>query len=93
MVERVLSQNISHHKIGSFRGVDSIDFNGTVRKSETREERLEMLWQYQIEKTRGYIIKSIAWNQVKISNIVNSYNGGVIFCLRWRLISVKTIEF
>ena len=78
MVERVLSQNISHNKIGSFRGVDSIDFNGTVGKSESREERLEMLWQYQIEKTRGYVIKSIAWNQVKISNIlnVNSHAGG-----------------
>jgi len=95
LVERVLSQNISHHKIGSFRGVDSIDFNGTVGKSESREERLEMLWQYQIEKTRGYVIKSIAWNQENPDIVAVGYgwddsdvDKGLICC--WNM---KNLEF
>ena len=66
-MERVVSQNISHQKIGAFRGVDAIDFDGRVErveKSQANEERLEMLWQYNVEKSRGFVTKSIAWNQV-----------------------------
>ena len=80
LVERVISQNISQDRIGTFRGVQPLDFNGEKLEIISDDvQKLHQLWIFQSEHTRGFTVKTMAWNTANPDILGISFTSTYLF--------------
>lgn len=72
VAERSIQQNVYHDKFRSYRGIPA---SAASEEQDTAnpEIRLDPLWAFQCEETRGHGVSSISWNSVNKDLVAVSY--------------------